>query len=94
MGTIGAGFLLIQACSATPMRVVPPECDELGEACDSYADSANPTTEQSECHREAHEKWTAAQCTSNRSRCLAACPPPIGDGGNPDGGKADGGDGG
>lgn len=58
------------ACPAS----VPAECAAIAEQCHELAESADATATQKECHERAEQTWSAADCTSNRARCFAACP--------------------
>jgi hypothetical protein len=49
---------------------VPPECEEIAELCHD-----STTDEGQECHENAEEVWSAAECTANEAACLAECAP-------------------
>jgi hypothetical protein len=57
----------------------PAECEEIGDACHAF-DTGSGTAH--DCHENAHEEWSAAECTANRALCLTACG--GGDAGAPD----------
>lgn len=62
------------ACSSGPPP--RPDCDELADACHSE-DTMGPRLE---CHENAHDVWTNAECIANRASCLVVCEEPA-DGG-------------
>lgn len=64
-------FIALFGCSSSGTHVTPPECEDIAHRC--HIDSGGTAT-QNECHENAHDVWTAAECTSNSARCLAACP--------------------
>ena len=49
---------------------VPPECEEIAELCHD-----STTAEGQDCHENAEEVWSAAECTANEEACLAECVP-------------------
>ena len=71
-------FLLALSCGDDAR---PAVCEQIGDACHD-ADSGSGTAH--DCHENAHEAWSAAECSANLSMCLAACA-----GGGADAGPAD-----
>jgi hypothetical protein len=61
---------LFLGCATAPSAV----CDEIGERCHNAGSMDGGSAEQKTCHDLAHQGWTEAECTRERSRCLALCP--------------------
>src|SRR5690242_20437363 len=57
----------------------PVECDPIIDAC-HHADQGTDGPAH-ECHENAHDKWTAAECTAEAANCIALCEALEGDSG-------------
>ena len=57
----------------THPRTTPAECEPIVEACHPLDKG---TGDIHECHESAESVWSAAECTSNKARCLALCVAP------------------
>ncbi|MBK7585786.1 MAG: hypothetical protein IPI67_37065 [Myxococcales bacterium] len=85
-----SSVLALWACSsdeaAAHSHQTPDECVPIIEACHLIDDgTAGPVHD---CHENAHEVWSAAQCTANGAQCIALCEAATPDGGT--GGSAGG----
>lgn len=60
-------------------RVTPAECAAIVESCHPVDKGIGVIHE---CHETAESTWTAAECVSNRARCLAVCVAPSDSGGD------------
>ena len=79
---LSGSMLGLAACSDDPPKthVAPAECEEISKPCH---DVQTPAAQ--ECHENAEDVWTAAECTAHRAECLALCPTPdAGPPGTPD----------
>jgi hypothetical protein len=63
--------LALAALAPSCARVTPHECEHIATRCHAHdGDGGTPA----ECHQNAHDVWSAAECTANEARCFAACP--------------------
>jgi hypothetical protein len=85
MRRLGLAFALALLGSSCSGHDTPAECEEIGEACHAFDTGSGMAHD---CHENAHEEWSAAECTANRAACLAVCGG-GGDAGAPDAGAPD-----
>lgn len=77
--------LALGACSSdddetkTDDHETPVECDPIIDACHHSDEGADGPAH--ECHENAHEVWTAAECTAEAANCIALCEALEGDSG-------------
>jgi hypothetical protein len=65
--------------SPTDEHQTPAECKPITDACHHTDDGVDGPAH--ECHENAHEVWTAAECTAEAANCIALCEALAGDSG-------------